>query len=70
MAGSAGHDRLHARMTAAEAAHAGSTGGLGLDLDLTATKPPALHGGAGWIDFGPAGGSYYYSRTAMDATGR
>ena len=69
MAGSAGHDRLHARMTAAEAAHAGSTGGLALDLALTATKPPALHGGAGWIDFGPAGGSYYYSRTAMDATG-
>ncbi len=69
MAGSAGHDRLHARMTDEEAAHAGSTGGLGLDLDLTATKPPALHGGAGWIDFGPAGGSYYYSRTAMDATG-
>ena len=51
------------------AAHAGSPGGLGLDLDLTATKPPALHGGDGWIDFGPAGGSYYYSRTAMDATG-
>src|SRR6185503_10494726 len=23
----------------------------------------------GWIDFGPAGGSYYYSRTAMDASG-
>ena len=69
MAGSGGHDRLRARMTNAEAAHAGSTGRLGLDLDLAATKPPALHGGAGWIDFGPAGGSYYYSRTAMDATG-
>ena len=23
----------------------------------------------GWIDFGPAGGSYYYSRTAMTASG-
>ena len=29
-----------------------------------ATKPPALHDRDGWIDFGPAGGSYYYSRTA------
>ena len=36
---------------------------------LEATKPPALHDGDGWIDFGPAGGSYYYSRTAMAATG-
>ena len=44
-------------------------GGLGLDLDLAATKPPALHDRDGWIDFGPAGGSYYYSRTAMTATG-
>ena len=69
MAGSGGHDRLHARLTDDEAARAGSAAGLGLDLDLTATKPPALHGGAGWIDFGPAGSSYYYSRTAMEATG-
>ena len=36
---------------------------------LEAGKPPALHDEDGWIDFGPAGGSYYYSRTAMDATG-
>ena len=40
-----------------------------LDLALAATKPPALHDDDGWIDFGPAGGSYYYSRTAMTATG-
>ena len=46
-----------------------SPGGLGLDLTLAATKPPALHDRDGWIDFGPAGGSYYYSRTAMTATG-
>ena len=31
---------------------------------------PALHDGDGWIDFGPAGGSYYYSRTAMTARAR
>ena len=39
----------------------------------TCTWPPAsravLHDGDGWIDFGPAGGSYYYSRTDMAATG-
>ena len=38
-------------------------------LDLEATKPAALHDRDGWIDFGPAGSSYYYSRTAMDASG-
>ena len=38
-------------------------------LDLEATKPAALHDRDGWIDFGPAGSSYYYSRTAMDARG-
>ena len=43
--------------------------GFGLDLALAATKPAALHDGDGYIDFGPAGGSYYYSRTAMDAAG-
>ena len=36
---------------------------------MIATKPAVLHDGDGWIDFGPAGGSYYYSRTAMTATG-
>ena len=30
---------------------------------------PALHDRDGWIDFGAGGGSYYYSRTAMTATG-
>jgi predicted secreted hydrolase len=36
---------------------------------VVASKPAALHGGAGWVSFGAAGGSYYYSRTAMRATG-
>jgi predicted secreted hydrolase len=70
MAGSNGTDRLAAALSPEEAALAGSPGGLGLDLQLRATKPPALHGGDGWIDFGPAGGSYYYSRTALTAAGR
>jgi predicted secreted hydrolase len=69
MSGSAGTDHLAAAMTPDEAATAGSPAGLGLDLALSATKAPAMHGTDGWIDFGPAGGSYYYSRTAMAATG-
>ena len=43
--------------------------GTTLDLSLVSTKPPALHGDNGWIDFGPAGGSYYYSRTRLDVSG-
>jgi predicted secreted hydrolase len=69
MAGIDGTDRLTASLAPDEAAAAGVPGGLGLELDLRATKPPVLHDRDGWIDFGPAGGSYYYSRTAMDATG-
>jgi len=69
MSGTSGDDRLHATLAPEEAALAGSPGGLGLDLRLVATKTAALHDHDGWIDFGPAGGSYYYSRTAMTATG-
>ncbi len=69
MSGGAGADHLAATLTPDEAAQAGSPGGLGLDLQLHATKPPVLHGDNGWIDFGPAGGSYYYSRTSMTASG-
>jgi predicted secreted hydrolase len=69
MAGSDGTDELKAQLTADEAALAGAPNGLGLELDLVATKPAALHDRDGWIDFGPAGGSYYYSRTSMTAVG-
>ena len=69
MSGAGGRDELHASMSAAEAEVAGSPGGFGLELVARAVKPPALHDVDGWIDFGPAGGSYYYSRTAMDASG-
>jgi RND superfamily putative drug exporter len=69
MSGDDGHDTLRASATAAEAVAAGSPGGLGIDLELDATKPPALHDDDGWVDFGAGGSSYYYSRTAMDATG-
>ncbi len=69
MTGSGGSDHLAAALTSAEATASGSPGGMGLDLTLQATKPAALHERDGWIDFGPAGGSYYYSRTAMTAAG-
>ncbi len=69
MAGGNGRDHLAATLAPSEATAAGSPAGLGLELDLTATRPPALHGRDGWLDFGPAGGSYYYSRTRMGARG-
>ncbi len=58
MQGIAGRDHL----TAATLRHA-------IDLDLTTDRPPVLHDGDGWIDLGPAGGTYYYSRTRMDVRG-
>jgi predicted secreted hydrolase len=39
-----------------------------VSLRLTDDKPPALHHG-GFIDYGPAGGSYYYSRTRLSVVG-
>jgi predicted secreted hydrolase len=69
MLGSDGRDLLSATLTSAEATAAGSPAGLGVELDLTSTKPAALHNTIGWIDFGAGGSSYYYSRTAMEARG-
>lgn len=69
MAGAGGRDELAASLSPAEATAASSPNGLGLELGLSQTKPPTLHDHDGWIDFGPAGGSYYYSRTSMNATG-
>ena len=42
--------------------------GYTISLDMTAVKPPALHEG-GYIDYGAAGSTYYYSRTRMTITG-
>ncbi len=69
MAGSGGADTLVASLSPAEAAATPLAGGLGLDLRLQAGRPATLHDGDGWVDFGAAGGSYYYSRTRMPATG-
>jgi predicted secreted hydrolase len=68
MAGSDGVDRLSAAIGGVEAGAQGSKP-FGLDLQLSSRKPAALHDGDGWIDFGPGGGSYYYSRTSMSASG-
>ncbi len=43
---------------------------FGIDLRLSATRAdPVLHSGIGWVDLGPAGGSYYYSWPRMEASG-
>jgi predicted secreted hydrolase len=57
MRGLLGNDRLRAVMTE-----------YGLDLTLTTRRPPVLHDG-GLVTFGPAGDSYYYSRTRMEIAG-
>ncbi len=40
-----------------------------VDLTLDSLKPAVLHDGKGLISFGPAGNSYYYSRTRLGVTG-
>jgi predicted secreted hydrolase len=68
MAGSLGTDTLSAGAAGREVS-GDPAAAFGLDLQVASRKPPALHDGDGYIDFGVAGGSYYYSRTAMDASG-
>jgi predicted secreted hydrolase len=58
LVGANGHDHLKAAMP-----------DYAIDLDLTSAKPAVLHDGRGLISFGPAGDSYYYSRTHMDVAG-
>jgi RND superfamily putative drug exporter len=59
MSGVGGQDTLDAD---------GASGGIHLQLSPVHDEV-AMHDNDGWVDFGPAGGSYYYSRTRMDATG-
>jgi predicted secreted hydrolase len=59
MSGGGGRDHLDA-----------ATSGFGFQLDLDAgDRPVALHDHDGFLDYGPAGTSYYYSRPRMAATG-
>ncbi len=44
-------------------------GGYGFSLELEDTKKPVLHRGTGLLDMGPAGESFYYSRTRLKAEG-
>ena len=67
LAGADGVDRIEAALTPEESAASGAS--FGLSLDLQALKAPVLHDGDGFVDFGAAGSSYYYSRTRMSATG-
>lgn len=47
-----------------------SLDGYAIDLHLSATKPPVLHGGDGIVEMGPSGQfSYYYTYPRLDATG-
>lgn len=68
MTGANGSDRLRVTLAPDEALVAGLPS-LDLALELESRKPPVLHDRDGWIDFGPAGSSYYYSRTSMNAVG-
>ncbi len=43
--------------------------GYTIDLTLESTQPPVLHDGDGYFTWAPATGSYYYSRTSMNAKG-
>jgi predicted secreted hydrolase len=43
--------------------------GYHLRVTTRSLKPATLHNDIGFISFGPAGDSYYYSRTRLDVTG-
>ncbi|MGI8928435.1 MAG: MMPL family transporter [Candidatus Limnocylindrales bacterium] len=62
MSGLSGHDTINA-------AAVGSEFGLFLELDAVRAEP-VLHDRDGWVDFGLAGGSYYYSWPRMTARGQ
>jgi len=59
-------DQIHAALAPDEATGGGP---VALDLALASSGDVVAHGGIGWIDFGLAGSSYYYSRPRMAATG-
>ncbi len=64
MRGADGHDQVAAMGTADD----GTRFGLELTFD-PGTSGPVLHDEDGYVDFGEAGGSYYYSRTGLSASG-
>jgi predicted secreted hydrolase len=66
LAGSDGIDRISAALTPEEAAAAGAS--FGLDLQIAGSRV-IPHDDDGFVDFGPAGTSYYYSRMRGEAVG-
>jgi predicted secreted hydrolase len=68
MAGSGGSDAIAASASGTEVL-GDPVAAFGLDLRLHQSTPAALHDGDGYVDFATAGGSYYYSRTAMAVDG-
>jgi predicted secreted hydrolase len=58
MQGALGNDSLSANLP-----------GYALELRLRSLKPPVLHDEDGLVSFGPAGDSYYYSRTRLAVEG-
>lgn len=66
LAGSKGSDQITAWLASEEAAAAGA--GFGLDLAIVGS-PAVPHDDDGFVEFGPAGASYYYSRMRGAATG-
>jgi predicted secreted hydrolase len=58
MSGANGNDRL-----------AGGVPGYAFELETRSMKPPVLHQGDGFVEYGPDQYSYYYSRTRMETTG-
>jgi hypothetical protein len=68
MRGFNGHDHLTASLSPAEAAISGHAFGIDAIVEPIPGRPPVLEDSDGWVDFGPAGGSYYYSRTRLDVS--
>jgi predicted secreted hydrolase len=60
MRGAVGRDRIQAAMF---------DGRLALDLNLVDQRGAILHGGTGYVDYGPQGHSFYYTRPEMQASG-
>ncbi len=47
-----------------------TTPSFSIDLELFTRRPPVLHDEDGYFTWAPATGSYYYSRTRLEAIGR
>ena len=69
MSGSGGTDTLEAAAAGADLAADPGAQPFGLQLGLSTDRPAVLHDATGFVSFGEAGASYYYSRPALRVTG-